>query len=138
MVKYTLSTLFIICAMPVAFAKHVPPREIIEVKIDETGKSDDSAENVKSGCLLFTITENEVKSFFLKSYPVPTNFNVHNRYSPCYAKGTIAFSDNTQGEWKISSSGGGILSWDTGDRITLFYDDYKWLDPFDGMYSSED
>lgn len=69
--------------------------------------------------------------------PVPLKFNAHDRYSPCYAKGTIKFSDNTQGEWKISSGGGGTLRWDTEDVAILFYDDYQWTDPFDDTYSSE-
>lgn len=41
------------------------------------------------------------------------------------------FSDNTRGKWKIYSSGGETFLWDTGD-------DYKWTDPFEGTYASED
>lgn len=124
--------------MQIAFASHVPDRKIVEIVINETGKSEDDAENVKQGCRTFIITTNEVRQFFSKSYPVPINFNIHERYSPCYAKGTVEFSDNTRGIWKISSSGGGTLLWDTGDVATLFYNDYQWTDPFEGTYTSED
>lgn len=104
-----------------AFADQVSIRKITEVKINETGKSKDGSGNVKNGWLAFKITEKDVRGFFSEAYPVPLNFNIHERYSPCYAKGTIEFSNNTRGKWKISSIGGGALRWDTGDVVTLFY-----------------
>lgn len=137
MVRHGYFILLLVFAMPVAFATHVPPRKIVEIKINEVGKSEDASENVKSGCRTFVITEVDVRSFFSKSYPVPLKFNAHDRYSPCYSRGEVKFSDNTRGEWKISSSGGGTLLWDTGDVATLFYDDYQWTDPFEDTYSSE-
>lgn len=137
MVKFLFSILFLTSISPGTFASHVPLRKITEVKINETGKSEDESESVKEGCLDFKITSSQVETFFSKSYPVPLKFNAHERYSPCYAKGTIEFSDNSRGEWKISSSGGGTLLWDTGDVVTLFYNDYKWADPFEGTYASD-
>lgn len=137
MVRLCYFIFLLVCAIPVTFATYVPTRKIVDIKINETGKSEDATENVKSGCRTFVITEVDVRSFFSKSYPVPLKFNVHDRYSPCYAKGKVKFSDNTQGEWKISSSGGGTLLWDTGVVATLFYDDYQWTDPFEDTYSSE-
>lgn len=138
MVKNIFSILGVIFTMNAAFAGHTAPKTIVEVLIDETGKSDDDSKNVMDGCRRFKITEKDVREFFSKAYPVPLNFNVHERYSPCYAQGIIEFSNNTRGEWKISSSGGGTLRWDTGDVVTLFYDDYQWVDPFEGTYTSED
>jgi len=137
MVRHGYFILLLVFAIPVAFATHVPSRKIVEIKINEVGKSEDASENVKSGCRTFVITEVDVRSFFSKSYPVPLKFNVHDRYSPCFSRGEVKFSDNTRGEWKISSSGGGTLLWDTGDVATLFYDDYQWTDPFEDTYSSE-
>ncbi|MBK4727572.1 hypothetical protein [Pantoea agglomerans] len=137
MVRYGYFILLLVFAIPVAFATHVPSRKIVEIKINEVGKSEDASENVKSGCRTFVITEVDVRSFFSKSYPVPLKFNAHDRYSPCFSRGEVKFSDNTRGEWKISSSGGGTLLWDTGDVATLFYDDYQWTDPFEDTYSSE-
>lgn len=66
---------------------------------------------------------------------MPLSFIVHERYSPCYATGSIEFSNNTRGKWKISSSGGGVLRWDTGDVVALFDNYYKWADPFEGTYT---
>lgn len=138
MVKKILSILGLIFTINVAFADHTATRTIIKIKIHETGKSEDESENVKEGCRVFKITEKDVGEFFSYAYPVPLNFTTHERYSPCYAKGTIEFSNNTRGKWKIDSSGGGTLLWDTGDVATLFYNNYKWTDPFEGTYTSED
>ncbi|SQJ19267.1 Uncharacterised protein [Serratia rubidaea] len=138
MVKRLFLILPMIIALHTAFAANIPPRKITEVKVNEMGKSEDESKNVTEGCRAFKISANEVKDFFSGSYPVPLMFNTHERYSPCYAKGTIAFSDNTRGKWKIASSGGGTLLWDTGDVVTLFYNDYKWSDPFEGTYHSDD
>ena len=138
MVKKIFSILGVILTINVAFADHTAPRTIVEIKINETGNSDDESINVIDGCRAFKITEKDVREYFSKSYPVPLNFNIHERYSPCYAKGFIEFSDNTRGKWKISSSGGATLLWDTGDVATLFYNNYKWTDPFEGTYASED
>lgn len=138
MVKYIFTAIMlVIYSIPVAFAGNASPRSIVTIKIDETGKSEDETKNVQQGCQTFAITTDDVKDFFSKSYPVPLKFNTHDRYSPCYSKGTIEFNDNTRGTWKIYSSGGGTLYWDTGDIVTLFYSDYKWADPFEGMYTSE-
>lgn len=137
MIMHCVFTLFMSSFISSVLAAHVPPRKIVEIKINEVGKSEDASENVKIGCRTFVITEGDVRSFFSKSYPVPLKFNAHDRYSPCYSRGEVKFSDNTRGEWKISSSGGGTLLWDTGDVATLFYDDYQWTDPFEDTYSSE-
>lgn len=120
MVKKIFSILGVMLTINVAFADHAASRTIVEVKINETGKSDDESVNVIDGCRAFKITDKDVREYFSKSYSVPLNFNIHERYSPCYAKGFIEFSDNTRGKWKISSSGGATLLWDTGDVATLF------------------
>ena len=137
MVKYILALFFLFCTTQISLAAHTPGREIVQIRIDESGRSDDESENVKKGCQDFKVTIDDVKNFFLKAWPVPLKFNVHERYSPCYAKGFIEFNDNTRGKWKISSSGGAILWWDTGDTAALFYNNYKWTDPFENMYGSE-
>lgn len=138
MVKKIFVMLCVFFTINIDFAGHMATRKIIGIKIDETGKTEDESGNVKNGCLAFKITERDVTDFFSEAYPVPLSFNVHDRYSPCYAKGTIEFSNNTRGKWKIFSSGGGTLRWDTGDVVTLFYNDYKWTDPFEGTYTSDD
>lgn len=138
MVKKILFVIFMVFPLAFSFANYPSPREIVNIKINETGKSDDESINVIDGCQSFKITEKDVREFFTKAYPVPWHFNLHDRYSPCYAKGFIEFSNNTRGKWKIFSSGGGTLLWDTGDVAALFYENYQWTDPFEGTYTSED
>jgi hypothetical protein len=77
---------------------------------------------------------NQVRQYFNKAYPVPASLGAHDRYSPCYATGTIKFSDGNEGKWKIASGGTGTLFWNNGDAVTLFYRGYKWRDPFSCMY----
>lgn len=114
--------------------KRVKPRAIAKIQIVETGKSDDDGEREVNECRVFKPTRYDVRQFFAKSYPVPAKMGLHDRYSPCYAKGSIEFTDNTRGKWKITSSGNGTLYWDTGDTVDLFYRDYKWRDPFACSY----
>lgn len=106
--------------------------------IHETGQSDDTGERDVAACKGFKPRVAEVKAFFLRSHPVPAKFVLHERYSPCHAKGAVEFSDNTRGGWKISSSGAGVLFWDTGETVHLFYRDYKWSDPFACTYGLGD
>lgn len=126
--------LLVLQADAVAAGKRIKPRTIVNVHISETGRSDDDTEREIKSCKAFQPTEKDIRSFFLKSYPVPAKMGLHDRYSPCFAKGSIEFSDNTRGTWKISSSGSGTLFWDTGDIDHLFYRDYRWNDPFACTY----
>lgn len=112
------------------------PRTIVGVRIQEFGKSQDEGEREIDECKAFRPTPRDIREFFLKSYPVPARLGQHDRYSPCHATGTVEFSDNTRGKWKISSSGAGTLFWDTGDTVDLFYGDYRWKDPFACSYGS--
>ena len=130
----TCCLIFSAQATTAATSKRIKARTIAEISISETGKSDDDNERENTACKDFKPTKNDVRRFFLKSYPVPAKIGLHDRYSPCYAKGSIEFSDNTRGTWKISSSGNGTLYWDTGDIDHLFHRDYKWNDPFACTY----
>lgn len=138
MVKNILSAFLITFLAQSAFAAHLPPRKVTDVRIGETGKSEDESEHIRESCRDFKITVDEVKAFFSDAYPVPLKLIVHDRYSPCYAKGFIEFSNDTRGEWKIYSSGGGTLLWDTGDSVTLYYNNYTWTDPFTETYAPGD
>jgi hypothetical protein len=109
-------------------------RSITQVIIEAVGQSDIHADPPSQGCKQFRPTENQIRQYFSKAYPVPAKVGAQMRYSPCYARGKIAFSDTTRGAWKISSGGAATLSWDTGDVVTLFYNGYGWFDPFAGMY----
>jgi len=111
------------------------PRTVTGIQITEVGKSDDDNDELeKKYCKAFKPSRSEVKRFFLNAYAVPAKMGAHDRYSPCYAKGSVEFSDNTRGKWKLSSSGNGTLFWDTGDVAHLFHRGYRWNDPFACTY----
>lgn len=141
MVNRKISTLVAVCLLlfhfQMAYAEkrqRIKARTIASIVISEAGKSDDDNELENKYCKSFRPTKSDVRLFFLKSYSVPAKMGAHDRYSPCFAKGSIEFSDNTRGKWKISSSGNGTLFWDTGDIDHLFHRDYKWNDPFSCTY----
>ena len=118
--------------------KRIKPRIIEKVLIRESGRSEYTTDRDVAACEGFRLRPSDVKAFFLRSHPVPAKFSLHERYSPCYARGFVEFSDNTRGEWKISSGGTGVLTWDTGEVVHLFYRDYTWRDPFSCMYGLSD
>ncbi|MEJ8812222.1 hypothetical protein WKW77_14155 [Variovorax ureilyticus] len=137
--RLVIAMAVLVCPQVEAIAsKRIKPRTVIAVQISEAGKSEDEGAWETRECEAFRPTKDEVKRFFLKAYPVPEKMGLHDRYSPCYAKGSIEFSDNTRGRWKIRSSGIGVLVFDTGDRVNMFYRDYRWKDPFACSYGLSD
>ncbi|MFH5255488.1 hypothetical protein ACGTRS_30080, partial [Burkholderia semiarida] len=77
---------------------------------------------------------------------VPTDTNLtmaayrysHERYSSCYAAGTLKFDDGSSGKWDLSSSGVATFIFTRGDAVTLFYKNNKWYDPFACTYGLGD
>ncbi|WP_034946507.1 hypothetical protein [Erwinia oleae] len=138
MVNILHSLLILLYAVNVAQVNAASDRKIVSIEINETGKSEDDAENVKSGCRNFIPDMKDIRAFFLNSQPVPLSFIVRDRYSPCYATGSVEFNNSFRGRWKIYSSGGGVLFWDTGDKVSLFYKRYTWRDPFECIYDAVD
>lgn len=115
-----------------------PARTVSKVVVESVGQSDIKEDPPSEGCKAFQPTVKQVREYFKNAYPVPANFGAHERYSPCYAKGTVEFSDKTSGTWKLSSGGTSTLLWSSGDAVTLFYRAYKWNDPFACMYGLGD
>ncbi len=60
------------------------------------------------------------------------------RYSPCYAVGTLAFSDGHFGTWTLYSSGTAILSFNRGDVVNLYFQKNRWRDPYACTYGLGD
>ena len=111
-------------------------RTVASIEITETGQSrdDTAAEN----CKKFQPTPHQVKEFFSKAYPVEGYVLSHERYSSCYATGTLKFSDGSSGEWKLSSSGVATFIFSRGDVVTLFHRKNSWHDPFACTYGLGD
>jgi len=116
-------------------ASQVHAGTIKSISIKEIGKS--STEEDKDICKLFKPTLAQLRRYFNKALPVPDRVITTVRYSPCYAKGTLEFSDGYEANWVVSSGGGGGLDWLIGGRVYLLYKGNAWIDPYKGMYDDE-
>lgn len=113
-----------------------PAREIANLEIGERGMSRDEA--VAEDCKKFRPTISQLKRFFSKAYPVESYVLTHERYSPCYARGTLKFNDGSSGTWKLSSSGVATFVFTRGDVVIFLYKPNSWNDPFSGTYGLGD
>jgi hypothetical protein len=129
---------WVVIASMVVLPIPVHARTIQKIVIESLGQSDIAEDPPSGGCRSFRPTPKQVREYFNKAYPMPAHFGAHERYSPCYASGTIEFDDKTSGRWKLTSGGTSTLRWDSGDAVTLFYRGYKWNDPFACMYGLSD
>ncbi len=108
------------------------------VKIENTGMNIEKGDRNPPGvCKSFKPTTLQVKRFFNRAHPVPDQFVYKDRYTPCYAEGTIEFGDGNSGKWRIYSSGAATLEFDLGGAVSLFYKDRKWLDPTACTYGND-
>lgn len=124
----------------VSFDSHA--RNVRSVVINQTGM----VQGTKDGedpmlireCGRFKPTPAQVRAYFSKAYPVPGFVLNHDRYSPCYATGTVEFADGFGGEWILYSSGSAGLEWAGGGGVYLLYKRNKWHDPFACTYGLGD
>lgn len=122
----------IVAVAALAFACQANARTIQNVVILETGLNAYPREpGLTEACKRFKPTARQVKDFFARAYPVPGRFGVHERYAPCYASGTMEFSDFGKVTWGLTSGGTASYTFDDGhgDTVKLYYRGYKWFDP---------
>ncbi|MET1536273.1 hypothetical protein, partial [Burkholderia sola] len=91
-----------------------------------------------NACIKFRPTVKQVRNFFSRAYPVEGYMFSHERYSPCYASGTLKFDGGSSGRWDLSSSGVATFIFTRGDAVTLYYKNNKWHDPFACTYGLGD
>lgn len=113
-------------------------RDIKHTSIVTSGLSQDKATIATDDCKQFIPTPDQTRSYFSKAYPVNTRWSINTYYSPCYAEGTIEFSDGNRGTWILKSSGIGGIDWEQSGSVTLFHGKNPWYDPFEGMYGEDD
>lgn len=112
-------------------------RSVVELTIRETGASE-HADTVEM-CSRFKPTKAQLKRYLLRAYPVEGVLVVHDRYSPCYATGTIRFSDNSMGTWRLRSAGTAGVGWSRGGGAYLLHKyGNGWRDPFACSYGLGD
>lgn len=118
-------------------------RTVTQVTVGEVGLNIESNDaRMTRACKVFRPTVDQVKRYFSKAYPVESYVLASERYSPCVATGTVAFTDNntggvTMGKFRLHSSGTAILRWDKGSFVTLLYKDNQWSDPYACIYGSD-
>ena len=123
-----------VCACVIAsclffFYTDASARTIKKISILESGVTNSSDQRLKEECKEFKPTVKQIRRFFLKAYPVPRYFGSHDRYSPCYASGTVVFDDFGTVKWTITSGGVASLIWSEGDIVDLYYKNNGWFDP---------
>ena len=114
-------------ALATSFQAH--SRAILKVTILESGATMDTDKRIKNECRAFKPTVRQVKRYFERAYSAPRYYGGHDRYSPCYAAGTIVFDDFGKAELTITSGGAGSLIWSDEDIARVFYKDNGWFDP---------
>lgn len=114
-------------------------RGVQKVTLEQIGQAlDDDDPMVIEACRKFRPSAGQIKIFFSRAYPVEQRYIMHDHYSPCYARGTVLFTDGSGGEWILYSGGTASLVWRLGqDKVNLFYGRNKWHDPFACTYGME-
>jgi len=104
-------------------------RTIKEVRIDAAGLSHTlSDKNSIEGCKEFKPSTVQIEHYFKHAFPVEGYMMNIERYSPCYATGSVTFSDNTSATWSLMSSGVSSFEFDSGEHLYLYYKYNRWLD----------
>jgi hypothetical protein len=123
------------CFFLVATSLHVQARVVDSVIIEASGLSMEPERISTERCKSFEPTVEQVIHYFNNAYPVEADFATRERYTPCYAKGKLKFSDNFSGEWLLYSSGTASFNFQLGDFVTFYYQNNEWNDPTNGEYA---
>lgn len=130
-------TKFFLMSLSLAFSFQANARTVKNVVILESGMSADPSDpNLTRACKRFRPTEKQISAFFSKADPVPRRFSVHDRYSACYASGTLRFDRFGEVKWSLSSGGIGSITWDEGETVDVFNRNNGWDDPNACTYGS--
>ncbi|MBO9649630.1 MAG: hypothetical protein J7605_14055 [Variovorax sp.] len=114
-------------------------RTVTKLKIEAVGLNRDPPErHSDEECKRFRPTLKQVKNYFNRAYPVEGYMVTTERYSPCYATGTLEFSDGHFGTWRLDSSGTSSFTFNRGDQVFLFYKHNQWFDPTACTYGMGD
>lgn len=119
--------LWVLC---IPLACQATGRSFTDIVILESGANSKPSDTYLAGeCKKFKPTRRQVREFFVKAYPAPHRFGLHERYSPCFASGTAQYSGFGQVNWFVNSGGFGSLDWGGEGRVYLFHKRNGWTDP---------
>jgi|SRR5450830_72137 len=115
--------------LSVTACHYTPARTVKELSIKISGISIESEErNTSEGCKEFQPTVEQVKKHFTYAYPAETYLITTDRYSPCYAAGSLTYSDDTSVKWTLYSSGGSTIIFPNGEDVTMNHRNTPWVD----------
>jgi len=138
MVRHTLIKAVVVAGLIVPSMPSLA-RSVVTVVIDEVGQNaEENDRNLTVGCKAFAPTVSQVRRYFLKAYPVESHVLTTERYSPCYATGTVEFSDHSSGRFQLYSGGTATLFWSRGGSVDLLYKQNRWHDPLACTYGLGD
>ncbi|SFM88285.1 hypothetical protein [Variovorax sp. OV329] len=119
-------------------AGHSHARTVKSIEIDAVGMDNSHDAAAARACAKFRPNKAQVTRFFNRASPVETRFVVHERYSSCYAEGSVRFSDGNEGKWILYSSGVAVLTPMKGGVFNIFYKHNRWHDPYACTYGMSD
>jgi hypothetical protein len=136
--RSSIVLLSLLCGITLAASLEQPHRalHIKSFSISESGKSEHSDDYAAALCKRFEPTPAQLRMFIEQGQQVESRVHTHDRYSPCYASGTVDFDDGTTATWHIHSGRTGVLRMDHGPAMTLQCSRCRWTDPFKGAYSA--
>jgi hypothetical protein len=132
-----VALLFACSATLTSSADSVHARQANAVAIERTGLSEHDDEYSVALCKRFRPTTAQVRKFLEHARDVETHVHTHDRYSPCYATGTVEFAGGLKGRWQIHSGQTGVLRTDDKRAATLLCLTCRWVDPFAGGDSAK-
>ena len=134
-----MAALSLVCGVTLAASSEQPRTVVTEIKtiaVTESGRSEHTDDYATGLCKRFEPTSAQIRMFIEQAREVDSRVHTHDRYSPCYASGTVEFEDGTTGTWRIHSGRTGILRMGQGPAMTLQCRRCRWPDPFEGGYTS--
>jgi len=79
----------------------------------------------------------QVEHHFKHAYPVDSQHaDLFHLHSPCFANGSITFSDDSVAQWDLHANGALSLIFSNDDYVDLYYKHIRWIAPkkcVDGM-----
>ena len=94
---------------------------INRILIEENGAKSPAESNPAITCSGFRLTEHQVRRYFLNAKSVSENDDHYTLdWSPCYASGTLFFSDGRHGFWSIDQFRRGSVVMSNGEKSMQF------------------
>lgn len=94
---------------------------IIEITIKENGATSPASSESSETCKTFVLTKEEVRAYLRQAGEVTHHDYLHMLdWSPCYASGSVSFSNGMTGNWGINQFKAGSLQTSDGRHIYLY------------------